>query len=186
MISQGKLWGNLQQVGELMCHLLQMEAGRLLTQAQAQISTLKLAGHLVAAAVCSNALQDAETDGIAENTDVVFIVWWEASLPPSSNIFTEHLGDKIGFPFCFPFYCFCSQLLWDFPPFRIGSWSFLLLLFCFWLFFVTASFYYIVCMTYTSHGSNKHKNMVPRACWHSWGRKVYILAFTSKLSNEKF
>lgn len=57
-----------------MCHLLQMEAGRLLTQAQAQISTLKLAGHLVAAAVCSNALQDAETDGIAENTDVVFIV----------------------------------------------------------------------------------------------------------------
>lgn len=57
-----------------MCHLLQMEAERLLTQAQARISALKLAGHLVAAAVCSNVLQDVETDGIAENTDVVFIV----------------------------------------------------------------------------------------------------------------
>lgn len=74
MVSQETLSGNLQQVGELMCHFLQMKAERLLTQAQAQISTLKLAGHLVAAAVCSNALQDVETDGIAENTDVMFVV----------------------------------------------------------------------------------------------------------------
>lgn len=77
MVSQGTLSGNLQQVGELMCHLLQMKAmkaERLLTQAQAQISTLKLAGHLAAAAVGSNALQNVETDGIAENMDVVFIV----------------------------------------------------------------------------------------------------------------
>lgn len=74
MVSQGTLSGNLQQVGELMCHLLQMKAERLLTQARAQMRTLKLAGHLVAAAVGSNALQNVETDGIAENRDVVFIV----------------------------------------------------------------------------------------------------------------
>lgn len=74
MVSQGTLSGKPQQVGELMCHLLQMKAERLLTQAQTQISTLKLAGHLVAAAVYSNALQNVKTDGIAENTDVMFIV----------------------------------------------------------------------------------------------------------------
>lgn len=66
MVSQGTLSGNLQQVGELVCHLLQMKAEILRTQTQAQISTLKLAGHLVAAAVFSNALQDVETDGIAK------------------------------------------------------------------------------------------------------------------------
>lgn len=74
MVSKGTLSGNLQQVGEPMCHLLQMEAERLLTQAQAEITTLKLAGHLVAAAVCSNALQDAEADGTAKNTGVVSVI----------------------------------------------------------------------------------------------------------------
>lgn len=103
MLSQGTLSGNLQQVGELMCHLLQMKAEWLLTQAQAQKSTLKLAGHLVAAAVCSNALQDVETDGTTENMGVVFAVWLEASLLPSSNIFAEFIGDKMGLLFCLPF-----------------------------------------------------------------------------------
>lgn len=51
MVSQGIFSGNLQQVGELMCHLLGTKAETLLTQTQAQITTLKLAGHLVAAAV---------------------------------------------------------------------------------------------------------------------------------------
>ena len=82
-----------------MCHLLQMKAERLLTQAQAQISTLKLAGHLVAAAVCSNAVHDVETVGTAENTGVVFAVQPKASLLLSSNIFAEFIGDKMGFPF---------------------------------------------------------------------------------------
>ena len=120
MVSQGTLSGNLQQVGELMCHLLQMKAERLLTQTQAQISTLKLAGHLVAAAVCSNALQDVETDGTAENTGVVFAVRLEVSLLPSSNIFAEFIGDKMGLPFC-PSCHFRSQLFWNFPPFRVGD-----------------------------------------------------------------
>lgn len=72
-------------MGELKCHLLQMKAERLterLTQAPAQISTLKLAGHLVAAAACSNALHAVETDGTAENVSVVFAVQLEASLLP--------------------------------------------------------------------------------------------------------
>jgi len=95
MVSQGTLSGRLQQVGQLMCHLPQMKAKTLLTQAQAQMSTLKLAGHLVAAAVCSNTLQDAETDGTAENTGVVFAVQLEASLLLSSNIFAKFIGDKM-------------------------------------------------------------------------------------------
>lgn len=71
MASPGTLSGNAQQVGDLMYHLLQMKAEQLLTQAQAQTSTLKLSGHLAAAAVHSNALQPwqrqgAETDGAAE------------------------------------------------------------------------------------------------------------------------
>lgn len=103
-----------------MCHLLQMKAERLLIQAQAQISTLKLAGHLVAAAVCSNALQDVETDGTAENTGVVFAVRLETSLLPSSNIFAGFIVDKIGFPFCPSSRCFCSQLFWNFSPFIVG------------------------------------------------------------------
>lgn len=77
---QGALSGNAQQVGDLMYHLLQMKAEQLHTQAQAQTSTLKLSGHLAAAAVCSNALQPrqrrgTETDGAAENMGVVFAVW---------------------------------------------------------------------------------------------------------------
>lgn len=103
-----------------MCHLLQMKAERLLTQAQAQISTLKLAGHLVEAAVCSNALQDAETDGTAENAGVVFAVQLEASLLPSSNTSSGFIVDKMGFPFCPPSCPFCSQLFWNFPPFIVG------------------------------------------------------------------
>lgn len=103
-----------------MCHLLQMKAERLLTQAQAQISTLKLAGHLVPAAVCSNALQDVETDGTAENTGVVFAVQLEASPLPSSNIFAGFIVAKMGFPFCPPSCRFCSQHFWNFPPFIVG------------------------------------------------------------------
>lgn len=53
-------------------------------------------------------------------------------------------------------------------------------------FYIRAFFFYIFCMTFTSDGNNKHKNMVPRACWLSWGGQVYILAFTSKLSKENF
>lgn len=79
-----------------------MKDERPLTQAQAQISTLKLAGHLVAAAVCSNALQEVETDGTAENMGVVFAIQLEAPLLPSSTIFAEFIGDKMRFPFCSP------------------------------------------------------------------------------------
>lgn len=103
-----------------MCHLLGTKAETLLTQTQAQITTLKLAGHLVAAAVCGDVLQDVETDGTEKNTGVVFAAQLEASLIPSSNNFAMFIRDKMGFPFCPPSCCFDSQLFWNFPQFKVG------------------------------------------------------------------
>lgn len=76
-----------------MCHLLQTKAEQLLNQAQLQISTLKLTGHLAAAAVRSNALQPRqwqgmETDGIAENMGVVFAVLRPPHCLTSSSLLT--------------------------------------------------------------------------------------------------
>lgn len=93
MVSPGTLSGNAQQVGDLMCHLLQTKAEQLLNQAQLQISTLKLTGHLAAAAVHSNALQPRqwqgmETDGIAENMGVVFAVLRPPHCLTSSSLLT--------------------------------------------------------------------------------------------------
>lgn len=170
-----------------MCHLLQMKAERLLTQAQAQISTLKLAGHLVAAAVCSNALQDVETDGTAENTGVVFAVRLEASLLPSSNIFAGFIVDKMGFPFCPSSRHFCSQLFWKFSPLTVGHSYYFFSGFDFFL--LRAFFFYLYSrIFYLSLRHSLYMVAISTKVWflwgvlvsagiefwHSWERPVYV------------
>lgn len=112
-----------------MCHLLQTKAEQLLTQAQSQISTLKLAGHLAAAAVRSNALQPRqwqgiETDGTAENMGVVFADWRPPHFLPLFSLLNLLWikRDSLSAPLTAAF----SQLFWNFSQFIIG------LLFWFW------------------------------------------------------
>lgn len=124
MASPGTLSGNAQQVGDLMYHLLQMKAEQLPTQAQAQTSTLKLSGHLAAAAVHSNALQPwqrqgAETDGAAENMGVVLAVWRPPCFLPLSSLLSLLWIKWDSLSVLLPT-ASVSSCSWNFSPFMTG------------------------------------------------------------------
>lgn len=124
MASPGTLSGNAQQVGDLTYRLLQMKAEQFLTQAQAQTSTLKLSGHLAAAAVSSNALQPrqrrgTETDGAVEYMGVMFAVWRLPHFLPLSSLLSLlwMKWDSLSTPLPI---ASVSSFSWNFSPFMIG------------------------------------------------------------------